>query len=130
MQQVNIYLYESSKALKLKEAKYYYKMTCKTHHREGWGRVPEATTAHQLVMKAAIAAFQCMRHPAVITVHTDCSYLATYHKYAQKWKQNDWKKEDGQEVRNKELWEELLHLEAPHAVSYRFHRRMPDKEET
>ena len=129
MQQVDIYIYESSKAPIPSEAKYCYKLVCGTHEKKGIGRAPENTTRHQLVMRAAIAAFQCMKRPAVITLHTDCSFLVTYHKYAQKWKQNDWKKDDGQEVKNKKLWGELLKLEAPHGISYRYHRVMPGREE-
>lgn len=125
----DIYIYESSRAPRPREAKYYYKITCKGQYRQGWGRQPEATTGHQLAMCAAVAAFRHLVRPAVVTVHTDSSYLATYHKYAKKWQMNGWKKENGQQVRNKELWEQLLRLEAMHAVSYRFHRAMPDKEE-
>lgn len=127
--QTDIYIYESSRAPRPREAKYYYKITCKGQCRQGWGRQPEATTGHQLAMCAVIAAFRHLVRPAVVTVHTDSSYLATYHKYAMKWQMNGWKKEDGQPVRNAGLWEQLLRLEAMHAVNYRFHRVMPEKEE-
>ena len=39
--QTDIYLYESSRAPKPKEAKYYYKVTCKGQYRWGVGRLPE-----------------------------------------------------------------------------------------
>ena len=127
--QTDIYLYESSRTPKPREAKYYYKVTCRGQFREGWGRMPESTTGHQLVLHAAIAAFRHLVRPAVVTVHTDCCYLATYHKYAKKWQQNGWKKDSGEPVRNPDLWEQLLKLEAMHAVAYQYHRAMPKEEE-
>lgn len=126
--QTDIYIYVSSKAPMPKEAKYYYKVTCKGQYREGWGRRPEESTGHQLAMCAVIAAFEHLVRPAVVTVHTDCGYLATNHKYAKKWQMNGWKKDDGRPVRNAKLWDQILKLEAMHAVNYRLHRTMPDRE--
>lgn len=127
--QTDIYLYESSRAPKPKEAKYYYKVTCKGQYRWGVGRLPEGETKHQLVMRTAIAAFQRLVRPAIVTVHTDCGYLATYHKYASQWKQNGWKKANGEPVRNAQLWGQLLKLEAMHTVRYQYHRVMPNEDE-
>lgn len=127
--QTDIYLYESSRAPKPKEAKYYYKITCKGQYRWGVGRLPEGKTAHQLVMRTAIAAFQRLIRPAIVTVHTDCGYLATYHKYASQWKENGWKKANGEPARNAQLWEQLLKLETMHKVRYQYHRVMPNEEE-
>ena len=118
--QTDIYLYESSRAPKPREAKYYYKVTCKGQYRWGVGRRPEGETKHQLVMRTAIAAFQRLVRPAIVTVHTDCGYL---------WKQNGWKKAKGEPVRNAQLWEQLLKLEAMHTVRYQYHKVMPKEEE-
>ena len=127
--QTDIYLYKPTKAPTPKEAKYYYKVTCKGQFRQGWGRAPEGTTGNQAVLMAAMAAFTHLVRPAVVTVHTDCSYVATYHKYAQRWQQNGWLKADGKPAKNADLWEALLKKEAMHAVSYRYHRVMPREEE-
>ena len=127
--QTDIYIYVSSKAPTPKETKYYYKVTCKGRYRQGWGRRPEMTTGHQLAMCATIAAFRHLVRPAMVTVHTDCSYLATYHKYAKKWQMNGWKKSNGKPARNIKLWEQLLKLEEIHTVRYRYHRVMPNEEE-
>lgn len=127
--QTDIYLYESSKAPKPKEAKYYYKVVCKGQFRQGVGRAPEGTTVQQLALRTAIAAFQRLVRPAVVTVHTDSCYLATYHKYARKWQQNGWKKGNGKPAQNAKYWEWLLELEAMHAVAYQYHKVMPREEE-
>ena len=127
--QTEIYIYTSSKAPKPKEAKYYYKITCKDQFRQGVGRMPEGTTQNQLALLTIIAAFQRLIRPALVTVHTDCSYLATYHKYAKKWKQNGWKNSAGEPVKNEKLWAQLLELETIHTVRYQYHRAMPNEEE-
>lgn len=127
--QTEIYIYTSSKAPKPREAKYYYKITCKGQLRQGVGRMPEGTTQNQLALLAIIAAFQRLIRPAMVTVHTDCSYLATYHKYAERWKQNGWKTSTGAQAKNEKLWAQLLELEAMHTVKYQLHQVMPKEEE-
>lgn len=127
--QTEIYIYTSSKAPKPREAKYYYKITCKDQFRQGVDRMPEGTTQNQLVLLATIAAFQRLVRPALVTVHTACSYLATYHKYAEMWKQNGWKNSAGESVKNEKLWAQLLELETIHTVRYQYHRAMPNEEE-
>lgn len=123
MQQVDIYLYPSSRAPKLKEGSYYWKARCRGIPREGTGQAGECTSGQRLIMLCVIAALKIVVRPAMITIHTDSYYLAGCHRNLQQWKN------DGKEVRNADLWQQIMDLESPHAIKYQLERPMPKKEE-
>ena len=129
MQQVDIYLYPSSRAPKLKEGFYYWKARCRGVPREGTGQAWECTSGQRLVLLCAVAALKIVIRPAMITIHTDSYYLVGNHKKLQKWKDNGWKKQDGTEARNADLWQQIMDLESQHEVKYQLERPMPKKEE-
>lgn len=129
MQQVDIYLYPSSRAPKLKEGFYYWKARCRGVPREGTGQARECTSGQRLVLLCAVAALKIVIRPAMITIHTDSYYLVGNHKKLQKWKDNGWKKQDGTEARNADLWQQIMDLESQHEVKYQLERPMPKKEE-
>lgn len=70
MQQVDIYLYPSSRAPKLKEGSYYWKARCRGVPREGTGQAGECTSGQRLVLMCAAAALKIVIRPAMITIHT------------------------------------------------------------
>lgn len=80
-------------------------------------------------MLCVIAALKIVVRPAMITIHTDSYYLAGCHRNLQQWKNDGWKKNDGKEVRNADLWQQIMDLESPHAIKYQLERPMPKKEE-
>lgn len=129
MQQVDIYLYPSSRAPKLKEGSYYWKARCRGIPREGTGQAGECTSGQSLILLCATAALKIVIRPAMITIHTDSYYLVGNHKKLQKWKDNGWKKQDGTEARNADLWQQIMDLESPHAIKYQLERPMPKREE-
>ena len=65
----------------------------------------------------------------MITIHTDSYYLVGNHKKLQQWKENGWKKQDGTEARNADLWQQIMDLESQHKVKYQLERPMPKKED-
>ena len=83
MQQVDIYLYPSSRAPKLKEGYYYWKARCRGVPREGTGQAGECTSGQRLVLMCAAAALKIVIRPAMLTIHTDSYYLVG-NKTAQK----------------------------------------------
>ena len=78
MQEVHIFLITSSHAPKMKKAWYRYILVCQGKTLEKKTDMQDVT-GHQLVMECAVAALQRMIRPAMITIHTDCHYLANGH---------------------------------------------------
>ena len=76
------------------------------------------TTGHRMVLECAIAALKRMNQPAMITIHTDCHYFADGQRRLAAWKDNGWKRSDGKELRNLDLWQEIEELLRPHAVQF------------
>lgn len=117
MQQVDIYLYISSKAPSCSRAKYRYQLTCAGHTLSGSGETGPIT-GHRLAMTCAIEALKRMNKAAVITIHTNCRYLMTGHAYMGSWQKNGWAKPGGAPLKNADLWEQIYNLQQPHAVKY------------
>lgn len=128
MQQVDIFLITSSHAPKLKKAWYRYILVCQGKTLEKRGEIQDVT-GHQLVMECAVAALQRMIRPAVITIHTDSYYLANGHGKMAGWKSAGWKRENGQALKNVELWKELEKVLQPHAVRFKVESMLPYSKE-
>ena len=119
MQEVDIYLWVSTRAPKAREAEYRYKLVCGEHEVSGKEKVVE-TTGHRLALQCAAAALGRMLRPAVITVHTDCRQLVGSRAYLRKWEADGWRRADGEPVKNVDLWKILVKKEAPHAIRYSY----------
>ena len=128
MQQVDIFLVTSSHAPKLKKAWYRYILVCQGKTLEKRIEVQDVT-GHQLVMECAVAALQRMIRPAVITIHTDGYYLANGHGKMAGWKTAGWKRENGQALKNVDLWEALEKVLQPHAVRFKVESMLPYSKE-
>lgn len=128
MQQVDIFLITSSHAPKLKKAWYRYILVCQGKTLEKRSEIQDVT-GHQLVMKCAVAALQRMIRPAVITIHTDSYYLANGHGKMVGWKTAGWKRENGQTLKNVDLWQQLEKLLQPHAVRFKVESMLPYSKE-
>ena len=81
----------------------------------------EDTTNNQMELLAAIAGAKRLRDYAnnfhgisrkhSVTMHTDSKYLSdNFHDYLQDWKENGWRKSNGQPVINIEYWKKLEYL--------------------
>lgn len=81
-----------------------------------WGS-EEKTTNNRMELKAVV---EGLRHALlvssdekkVISIFSDSAYIvhAINQGWVLFWKSNDWKKKDGNEVKNKDLWERLIYL--------------------
>lgn len=67
------------------------------------------TTNNRMEMRGAIAALQFVPPGAQAILHTDSRYVvdAITKKWVEGWKRRGWRKADGGEVKNVDLWEEL-----------------------
>ena len=128
MQQVDIFLITSSHAPKLKKAWYRYILVCQGKTLEKRSEIQDVT-GHQLVMECAVAALQRMIRPAVITIHTDSHYLANGHGKMAGWKSAGWKRENGQALKNMDLWKDLEKVLQPHAVRFKVESMLPYSQE-
>lgn len=124
MQKVGIFIVVSSHAPKTKRAWYKYIMVCGKKCIEKKVEVKDLT-GHQLVMECVIAAMKRMVRPAVITIFTDSHYLANGYGKMMTWKKNRWRRENGQELKNAEQWQQLETLLQPHAVRFRVESMLP-----
>ena len=112
---VSIWIIARPRAPKAKVIDYRYILAYKGKSRSGRGQV-ENQTYNQAVLTAAIKAMERMVSPTFITINTDCRYLVEGHKHIPEWIRNGWKRNNGQQLQNKELWKKLQDLESRHSI--------------
>ena len=81
------------------------------------------TTNNRMEMMAAIVALRRFEtREESIHLYSDSSYLVNGIKkgWVKKWQLNGWKKSDGQDVLNIDLWQELIRLTANGNVSFQW----------
>ena len=78
------------------------------------------TTNNRMELTAAIKALGQLREPCEVTLTSDSKYLidAITKGWVKSWKSKGWKKSDGKEALNVDLWEELLPLLDTHKVTF------------
>ncbi len=91
------------------------------------------TTNNRMELTAAIEALrQIGPTPARVTITTDSEYLRNgITRWVAGWRRKGWRTATGEPVKNRELWEELIRLTAPHSVHWawtRGHIGHPDNE--
>ncbi len=81
------------------------------------------TTNNRMELMAAIAAFEALKRPCSVDLHTDSQYLRNgIMTYIKKWKQNGWRTADKKPVKNIDLWQRLDAALAPHQVRWHWLR--------
>lgn len=79
------------------------------------------TTNNKMEIYAVIAGLNCLnKEPCSVTVYSDSAYTvnAFNEGWIYSWIKNGWKKADGKEVQNAELWKELYALTKKHTVQF------------
>ena len=64
-------------------------------------------------LEALIMALHRMREKCILTIYTESKYLYNGYEdaeYVKRWKQNDWTRSDGHEIKNRDKWQELDRL--------------------
>lgn len=120
---VNIYLRQNHHGVRPKDAKICGVVEYQT--RKGpatytFIREVENVTAHRLSLFGITEAIKILGKPCELDISTDDEYTADMwgRGLPEKWEKNGWKKADGTEVKNADLWKELKN--APHIVKMRF----------
>ena len=78
------------------------------------------TTNNVMEIMAIIESLKLLKYPCEVEIHSDSAYVVnTFEKdWLEKWKKNGWRNSKKEEVKNKELWEELDILCQTHKVKF------------
>lgn len=121
---VNIYIETSRRGPSKGPGKYMYvleylKKDGTPETREGIESF-ENTFENELVLKAIIAAGKRLTKPCSIRIFTGCNHIlsTTHNTWHIQWQKNGWKKANGVQVKNADLWEQLVAVLERHNVTY------------
>ena len=80
----------------------------------------ENTTNNIMELTAVIEALKLLKYPCKVNLYSDSAYVvnAFLQKWIINWQKNNWKTADKKDVKNKELWQELLDLTNTHSVKF------------
>ena len=79
------------------------------------------TTNNRMELTALIEALSALKEGGLsLRIYSDSSYLVTCfrNKWYEGWQRNGWKNSQKKPVENRELWEKLLELLAPHTAKF------------
>ena len=78
------------------------------------------TTNNVMELTAVIEALKLLKFPCKVDLYSDSAYVvnAFLQHWTISWVKNNWKTSDKKEVKNKELWQELLALTKTHEVTF------------
>ena len=106
-------------------------MLCNGEEKELSGGELE-TTNNRMEMLAAIRAFEALKKPTNVRLHTDSTYLKDgITKWITNWKRNGWKTAAKKPVKNADLWQLLEEVMASHKVEWHWvkgHSGHPENE--
>ena len=78
------------------------------------------TTNNVMELTAVIEALKLLNRPCKVDLYSDSAYVvnAFIQKWTINWQKNNWKTSDKKDVKNKELWQELLELTTTHKLTF------------
>ena len=78
------------------------------------------TTNNIMELTAVIEALKILKHPCKVNLYSDSAYVvnAFLQHWIDNWQKNNWKNSNKENVKNKELWQELLELTKVHNVTF------------
>lgn len=81
----------------------------------GWR---EVATNNSMELMAVIAGLRALQVPCEVKVFSDSKYVVNgFHSWSKTWIRKGWVTSEGYEVKNKDLWQTLLEVAAPHDVT-------------
>lgn len=80
----------------------------------------KSTTNNIMEITAVIEALKLLKYECEVEIYSDSAYVvnAFNQKWIENWKKNNWKTSNREDVKNKELWEELDKLVCTHKVKF------------
>lgn len=78
------------------------------------------TTNNVMELTAVIEALKLLKRPCNVNLYSDSAYVvnAFLQDWISGWIKNGWKNSNKEEVKNKELWQELIELTKIHRVTF------------
>ncbi len=78
------------------------------------------TTNNRMELLAVISALKILKEPCEVDLYSDSQYVvgAFLNKWIQSWRQNGWRTAGKTEVKNIDLWENLLEIMERHDVHF------------
>ena len=78
------------------------------------------TTNNIMELTAVVEALKLLKYPCKVSLYSDSAYVvnAFLQKWIFGWQKNNWKTADKKDVKNKELWQELVALTHKHDVTF------------
>ena len=78
------------------------------------------TTNNRMELMAAIKALNALKEPCQVDLFSDSAYLcnAIQNNWISEWKEKNWRKNTKNEIKNVDLWEELIQLMNTHKVTF------------
>ena len=112
MMEVSLYIEVSSRRIKPGKACYCYVLEYISPRGNVYTQIEIGcmeTTGIRLVLTAAVRALKKLKPGCRVTIHTDLKHLKSALElgWLQNWKTNGWLRNDGKEVKNRDLWEEI-----------------------
>lgn len=90
------------------------------------------TTNNRMELMAAISAFEALKRPCDVIIHTDSKYVMDgMTKYLPNWEKNGWRTAAKKEVKNVDLWQRLTESIRGHNVTWEWvkgHAGHPENE--
>ncbi len=107
-------------------------LKCAGVEKELCGGEPD-TTNNRMELMAVISAFEALKRPCKVTLHSDSKYIidAIEQGWAVKWRENGWMRNKREKALNPDLWERLLDLLETHEVDFEWikgHNGHPENE--
>lgn len=80
------------------------------------------TTYHRSALLAIIKALNLLNMACYVTVYTDSVFVKNTVERGSpgKWRRDGWKKADGEEIKNRDLWQQYVELADRHEITFRF----------
>ena len=78
------------------------------------------TTNNVMELTAVIEALKILKRPCKVNIYSDSAYVvnAFLQHWIDGWQRNNWKTSDKKDVKNKELWLELINLTKIHNITF------------
>lgn len=82
----------------------------------------EETTYYRSVLLAIVKSLKILNVACSVTIYTDCIFVKNTVERGnpEAWKRAEWKKPDGEAVKNKELWQQFAELQKVHEIGFQF----------
>lgn len=124
MEEVNIYVRTTAHGPARKKKVYcMYIIQLKTPDKEYTKKkiiAQENMTENQAALTTLIKAFERFNRNCKIRINTKCEHVlhTVQNHWPQQWEKNGWKKANGKEVQNAELWQQLLNVTRQHTCTW------------